>query len=521
MHITFVGFGWEQLGLAQLSAIARAQGHTVGLAFSAGLFDDRYNLSIPFLAGVFRDDDQVLREIVRQQPDVLAFSPLTSTYQWMMMIARRAKEVCPSVITVFGGVHVSAVPERVVSRPEVDILCVGEGDQAFDRILEMIRRRRREPQPNVWFRDAAGRVVRGGVSPFYQDLDALPMFDKTLWEDVISFKEMYFTMASRGCPYRCSYCFNDYAARQGSGRYVRFRGADHVLKELLRAKQRYRPRLIEFEDDVFTLNRDWLKTLMQRYRREIGIPFQCLTHPGQMDDEIARILKEGGCRYVQMGIQSLDDDYKRTVLKRPETSQQVEQALQSMRRAGLAVKIDHMFALPGESPTAQEAALEIYRRYPPYRMQTFWMNYLPGTSIIQHARRLGIVSDDRCHAIEEGLVADDYRNSAKFDDPGLRHQYRAYECVFRLLTVLPQSLRRSVSLGAVYWMPGWLLSMTSFTMDLVSGLIKRNPDHWAYAGHYLRHMRRILSEKVKGKMRSRMAGRSSLERIYTRSRLRY
>jgi len=502
MHITFVGFGWEQLGLAQLSAIARSLGHSVGLAFSAGLFDDRYNLSLPFLAGIFREDDQVLREIVRQQPDVLVFSPLTSTYQWMLMIARRAKELCPGVTTVFGGVHVSAVPDRVVLRPEVDILCVGEGDQAFERILEMIRRRRREPQPNVWFRDEAGQVVRGGVFPFYQDLDALPMFDKTLWEDVISFKEMYFTMASRGCPYRCTYCFNDYAARQGTGAYVRFRSPDHVIRELAWAKQRYRPRLIEFEDDVFTLNRSWLKKLLERYRREIGLPFQCLTHPRCMDDETARMLKDAGCRYVQMGIQSLDDDYKREVLKRPETRLQVERSLKAMRHAGLDVKIDHMFALPGEPMAAQEAALEMYRRYPPYRMQTFWMNYFPGTSIVRHAQGLGLVSPDQCAVLEEGKMPDDYRNSGKLEDYRLRQRYLAWECLFKLLTILPDPLRRRVTINAVNWMPGWLLSMTSFTVDLISGLIKRNPDHWAYAGHYLRHMRRVLSEKVKEKMRS-------------------
>lgn len=73
MHITFVGFGWEQLGIAQLSSIARLDGHSVGLAFSAGLFNDRYNLHIPFLAGVFNDDAQVLAEIKHQRPDVLVF----------------------------------------------------------------------------------------------------------------------------------------------------------------------------------------------------------------------------------------------------------------------------------------------------------------------------------------------------------------------------------------------------------------------------------------------------------------
>lgn len=317
MHITFVGLGWEQLGLAQLSSIARRAGHSVGLAFSAGLFNDRYNLHIPFLAGVFTDDDQVLDEIKRQCPDVLVFSPLTSTYQWMLMIARKARLQDPNIQTVFGGVHVSAVPQKVIERPEVDYLCVGEGDEAFVEILDAIRRGNESSSiGNVWFKDRCGKILKGEHRPFLQDLDRLPIFDKTLWEEVVSFKDIYFTMASRGCPYQCTYCFNDYYAGMGSGKYVRYRSPEHVIEELKWAKARYQLHLIEFEDDVFTLNRSWLKKLMHLYRREIKLPFQCLTHPKCMDDEIAQVLKESGCRYVQMGIQSMDDDYKRNILNR-------------------------------------------------------------------------------------------------------------------------------------------------------------------------------------------------------------
>ena len=47
MRVTFVALGQEQLGVSLLSAIAKQHGHQVDLAFSAALFNDRYNLSIP------------------------------------------------------------------------------------------------------------------------------------------------------------------------------------------------------------------------------------------------------------------------------------------------------------------------------------------------------------------------------------------------------------------------------------------------------------------------------------------
>lgn len=492
MHITFLGFGWEQLGISQLSAIARMQGHSVGLAFSAGLFDDRYNLNIPFFADVFRDDDQVIDEIVRQQPDVLAFSPLTSTYQWMLMMARRSKQLLPGVITVFGGIHVSAVPERAILNAEVDYICVGEGDVAFGAILKEIQKKERRTIPNVWYKKDSGDIVKGQAAPFFQDLDALPIIDKTLWEDVVSFKDIYFTIASRGCPYQCAYCFNDYYAKSGSGRYVRFRSPEHVIRELKWAKSRYRLRFIEFEDDVFTLNRSWLKDLMALYKKEIDLPFQCLTHPKCMDEVTAKILKEAGCLYVQMGIQSMDDAYKHKILKRPETLQDVERALQSMKRTGLHAKIDHMFALPGEPFSAQEKALEIYRKFPPYRMQTFWTNYFPKTSIIEHALKHGLLSREDVDKIEEGKIPDDYRNSNKLKDRNALHRYKAYECLFKLLTVFPATIRKKIGIKIFLYLPDSILSITGFWVDLFSGLLKRNPDHWVYAKHYCFHIRRRL-----------------------------
>ncbi|MEW5895402.1 MAG: radical SAM protein [Candidatus Omnitrophota bacterium] len=489
MRLTFLGLGWEQLGLAQLSAIAREHGHQTGLAFSAGLFNDRYNLHIPLLAACFNDDADVVSEIIRQKPDALVCSPLTSTYQWTLEIVKEVRLVLPGVKTIFGGVHVSAVPERVILRDEVDYLCVGEGDRAFLRILEAVSRNGSQtPIENVWFKTSGGAVVRGAHAGLIENLDELPFFDKTLFEDFISYEDIYFTMASRGCPYRCFYCFNDYFSRLGKGQYVRYRSPEHVMKELIWAKDRYRLRLIEFEDDVFTLNKQWLKRLLFLYREQINLPFQCLTHPRCMDEETAKALAEAGCRYVQIGIQSLDDDYKHRIMRRPETKEEVERALAVMKRYGLKAKIDHMFALPGEPVHAQEQALELYRRYPPYRMQTFWTNYFPKTTIVDYALAMGAISHNEKDGIEEGRVPDHYRNSGKVGDARKKHFYLAYECCFKALTVLPLFAAKKLSVKIFFWLPDFILSSSSFMMDLISGLIKGNPDHWAYARHYGRHL---------------------------------
>jgi len=397
MRITFVAIGWEQLSIGLLSALAQREGHEVGLAFSVALFNDRYNLSLPALAPFFDDQKGVLETIRKQRPDVLVFSPLTGTYQWMLSIAEEAKKLLPDVQVLFGGVHASAVPERVMNQPQVDYVCVGEGDVAFPLILKDIERGSPPcPIPNTRFRLPDGRIIKGEQAGFIQDLDSLPFFDKTLWENHMNLGDLYFTMASRGCPYRCTFCFNSFYAhlpREGhAGKYVRQRGVEHMMSELRLAKQRYKLRVIEFEDDVFTVNKKWLKEFLAQYKKEINVPFQCLTHPQYMDDETARWLADAGCRYIQMGIQTMDDEFKHQTIKRYENSDQVHRALEAMKKHKIHAKLDHMFGLPGEPEAAQEAARQLYIQYPPYRIQTFWTNYLPGTELTRQAREKGLLS---------------------------------------------------------------------------------------------------------------------------------
>jgi hypothetical protein len=101
--VTFAGLGTEQLGVSMLSAIAKVNGHKTNLAFSASLFHDRFNLEMPWLSPYFDDSREVIKAIEKQEPDVLAISPLTATYQWSLDVAGKAKELNPGIKTVFGG----------------------------------------------------------------------------------------------------------------------------------------------------------------------------------------------------------------------------------------------------------------------------------------------------------------------------------------------------------------------------------------------------------------------------------
>lgn len=505
MKISFVAIGSEQLAISLLAGMCKAKGHDVRVAYSAGLFHDRWNLEIPSLGKLFDDRELLLDQLKAQKPDILAFSCLTATYKWALEIAAEAKKINPNVKTIFGGVHISAVPDRAIRKEMVDFVVVGEGEEAFPEIIEAIRHGRHDPIPNTLFLNSEGQVVRGVHKGFYQEIDSMPWYDKSIWDEYLRINDKYMTMTSRGCPYRCSFCFNNFFAKlpddkRNKGKYVRIRSVDHVIAELKWAKARYKNiKYFDFQDDVFTTSKKWLREFAKRYKEEIDVPYQCLTHPKFLDEEVAQLLSHSGCQWIQMGVQSMDDDYKQKLL-RFERSDNIEEACRLMAKYGIKSKLDHMFGLPDEPLSAQGKALDLYRKYPPNRLQTFWTCFLPGTDLLREGLEAGHITKAEAEKLYEGEEFYFYRNDTNLKDRDTVRVYRAYEYIFKILPLLGYKQRMRISPERVMWIPLFIRSWISFLADLYTGFRYGNPDFYSYSKHYLFHMRRFLTWKLLGRV---------------------
>lgn len=500
MNIIFVASGSEQLAITLLGNMAIQKGHAVDIAFSAALFKDH---RVKFLSDFFDDTDYILNKIEKEKPDILAFSCLTQSYQWMLGVARDAKKIYPNLKTVFGGVHVSAVPELAIQKTEVDYVVVGEGEEAFFNIIDSIKVQDFKTSiSNVLFKDDEGKVIRGNQKGFFQELNELPSFTKGLWEKYTPVKDNYITMATRGCPYRCTFCFNNFFAElpdsKKKGRYVRTRSINHVINELKESKKRLgKINYIDFQDDIFTVDKKWLKEFLEIYKKEIDIPFQCLTHPRYMDSDIASWLKKAGCVWVQIGIQTMDDGFKNSSLKRFEKSGHIEKALKAMNDAGLKIKADHMLALPDEPLEAQENARILYAENCPTRIQTFWTCFLPGTEMMQDAIKTELISQEQADRINNGIDFFFFNNPDNIKDEKVIKYYENYQFLFKVYPLLPKFIRKMFLIKHVNWIPSNLKKMMGMGFDLINAVLNRNPEILAYIKYTVFHMRKIIVRKIK------------------------
>ncbi len=551
MRVTFAACAFESLSIEYLSAVLRAHGHETALAFDPALFSDSY-LDRPLLAQLFSYRDRILDRIVRQRPDLIAFSVMTDNYRWGVELAARVKTaVGVAVPIIFGGIHPTSVPDRVLANDAVDMVCVGEGEKA---LLDLVASLERDPGrvvrdgedkehwealdtsiQNIWFKrydgahrhSAAGktegdgegdgrdddksrnknesksksknavayRIVKNRVRPQIQDLDTLPFPHKRLfYHEAPHFMREYFIISGRGCAFNCSYCCNNILRRtyRGTpGKFLRRRSVDNVLSELHRAIERFPLRQIHFVDDIFIIDEGWVGRFCERYRDEIGLPFKCFTHPHYVTEELIAMISAAGASEVQMGVQTWDESLRRTVLNRPETNAEILRAGEIINKYGLHLIVDHIAGLPGASSDQLVKDAIMYNRLRPERINFFWLKYFPLTQIIEHALAAGQVDEETLAAIEEGYGPSYHAGGSVLD----RATVKEYEQFQALFTVLPdhtpEEVERMLESGSYRHLPRSYLRTVA--LPRVKNMLRAiDPRIKTHLIHYLRYILRLM-----------------------------
>src|SRR5688572_17593411 len=234
MRCTFVCMGAENISIESLSALLRAHGHEVSLAYDQSLFDDKNYLFKAGVARFFDHKDVIVGQVVASKPDLIAFSVMTPTYQWALDMARRIKQWV-DVPIIFGGIHPTTCIDKVILEDCVDIVCKGEGDYPLLDLCNAIEAGREDLTiKNLWFKKD-GRVIQNEMRAAISKLDDLPAPDKALFAPHVPIHNSYLAVTSRGCPFACHFCALSYYAEEakllGSKR-LRERSVPHVIAEL-------------------------------------------------------------------------------------------------------------------------------------------------------------------------------------------------------------------------------------------------------------------------------------------------
>jgi radical SAM superfamily enzyme YgiQ (UPF0313 family) len=205
------------------------------------------------------------------------------------------------------------------------------------------------------------------VAELVEELDSLPFPDRKHFYRYRFFRNSPYKsfIVSRGCPHRCTFCFNQKLKEiyRGKGRFVRLRSPEAIVEEALLVRARYGLKLASFEDDLLTFDRKWLGRLLTLWKERVNVPYNLNAMASDLTDEtLVKLLKETGAWCVAFGVETGSEALRKQLLNKPVSDQQLLEAAARLNKHRVKFLTYNMFALPGETLDDALATLRLNRR---------------------------------------------------------------------------------------------------------------------------------------------------------------
>ena len=394
----------SSIGLRYLASILRKQEFDVSMIF----FKEK-NIALDLMELPTTNEYDRLTGLVKDiDPDLIGMGVRSSFFRIASEITRRIQQEIRKPV-IWGGTHATVAPEQSIQ--VADMLCLGEGEHALLELSQSLSKNRNTPEiKNLWIREN-GQIIKNPIRSLFQDVDSLPfpdyvnenkyfIEDKSISQEDPGLQAFNLdVMTSRGCPYRCTYCSNSifHALYKGKGRIVRQRSVENVLDEIRTHKELF-PKLkrVDFIDEVFSWDREWVEEFVEQYKKDIGLPFHCMQHPNTTDKEIMRLLKDAGLERVEIGIQTGSERVRKKVFNRPVSDEKLIKTSQIMRDLKIVPFYDIIVDNPFETPEDKKQGLDLLLKMSrPFYMHMFSLIYFPNTILTRKALEAKLITEDQ------------------------------------------------------------------------------------------------------------------------------
>jgi len=194
-------------------------------------------------------------------------------------------------------------------------------------------------------------------------------------------------ITGRGCPYNCSFCYRNF------GRRLRHRRIDSIVEEMHEVVDRYGIGHIDFLDEIFNVDRDYVIALCKRMIAErFRFTWRCTGRADLVDRELLQLMHEAGCRWIGYGIESGSQKMLDGMGKRQRV-ENVERSIQLARDAGIIVTGTFILGLPGETEESIKETEQFMIRNRIFNVPFFPVPY-PGTRLFDDCAEKNILACD-------------------------------------------------------------------------------------------------------------------------------
>jgi anaerobic magnesium-protoporphyrin IX monomethyl ester cyclase len=371
----------EWLGIMYISSMLKSHGHHCSV----------------YVESLERGN--IVTKALSEFPDIIAFSCLTSDYYWALEKAREIKKYSSALI-ILGGTHITLNPDEAVLNPNVDIVCIGEGEYPMCELAGAIHNHKDYSKiRNLWVKKN-GTVFRNKLRNLIQNLDTLPYPDRELYSSYLFFQKRgkRSIHLGRGCPHNCSYCHNasKKALFKDIGKYVRWRSMESVLDEIEEIKKACFVKLFHFIDDSFGINRVWLRNFIKELSKNRGkrIALQANMRADMVTEDLCEAFKDYGTRHlrIRIAVECGDEEYRREILRKNISNKTLIRAANLFHKYKIDFITYNMVGLPGETLAQAIETLRLNLELRPQLAICFIYQPYPGTELSNYALKKGFLT---------------------------------------------------------------------------------------------------------------------------------
>ena len=357
----------------------------LGIAYLSGILKDSCEVKI---FEISNSPSRVFKNIKYFKPSIVAYSVISGKQNFYLRFNKNLKKEF-NFISLFGGPHVTFFPE-IIKEDFVDAICIGEGELALEEFIKKLTKHKEVPEDvlNFWIKKD-GKIIKNPVRRLIEELDTLPFPDREIFYKKFPIINRYgikHFLAHRGCPYKCTYCFNScYNDIYGNDLKYRSRNPQKICEEINYERTKTKINMVGFVDDVFTLDKKWLQSFSEIYKKEIGIPFSVNMRFDNLDEEIAYYLKEANCVLAYLGVESGNDDIRNKVLKRQMSLDTIYRGAHILKKYKIKILTENIIAIPGEDFGRALDTLKVNMQIKPNFANCSFFNPYPKLELTNYA----------------------------------------------------------------------------------------------------------------------------------------
>lgn len=335
------------------------------------------------------DEVDLRQELMAFKPDILGITVDTFHTRSAKAVSRLAKQVSQDIFVTIGGPHPSALRGVCFAEfPDADAIIYGEGEFGF---MELIGG---EPEPRNCLRGG------NGLKPtvYSPDLDHIPLPDYNL-VDIHRFsgfmvpgpQPIFYIMASRGCPFRCTFCGSSSIWE----RKVRLRKPEMVVGEVEYLVNKYGAREIFFQDDALNINLPWAMEILsliikQGLNQKCIFRVACRADQKLITEEFLKLAKRAGVWLIFYGVESGNQQLVDSMNKGLNLND-VRRAFRLTHEAGIKIQASFILGMPGETKETIEDTKGFIQETKPDYPGCSLATPFPGTELERQVKLKGHV----------------------------------------------------------------------------------------------------------------------------------